>query len=489
MNSNLTNLSLSKTIDGLKEKEFTATELTQAHIDKIKETQHLNAYILTTEELALEQAKISDEKILRGEARSFEGIPIAVKDLFCTKNIRTTACSKILHNFVPSYESTVTEKLFSNGAIMLGKTNMDEFAMGSTTATSYFGPTINPWMTEDKTELTPGGSSGGSAAVIAANLAMMALGSDTGGSVRQPASFCGIVGLKPSYGRCSRYGMIPFASSLDQAGIFTKNIYDAALSLQIISGYDDKDSTSANIPVPDFTSNIKKDLKGVKIGIPAEYNIDGLPSEIKSIWEKGADTLRSMGAEIIDISLPNTKYGVAVYYIIAPAEASSNLSKYDGVRYGYRTEKECKNLDEMYEFTRAEGFGNEVKRRILIGTYVLSSSKYDSYYQQAQKVRTLVRNDFDRAFEKVDAILAPTAPNSAFPISTNFNDPTLMYLNDVFTIPASLAGLPCLSLPAGLDKGGLPLGLQLIGKLYDESNLLNFAYNLEKGLSFDYKPY
>lgn len=479
----LTKLTLVKTLQGLKNKEFSAIELNQAYIDNAIAGRHYNAFITETFDLALTQAKKSDENISRGKARVLEGIPLAIKDLFCTKNIRTTAASKMLANFVPAYESTVTQKLLDAGSTTIGKTNMDEFAMGSTNITSYFGSVINNHKKNNSDEeLVPGGSSGGSAVAVSANLSVAATGSDTGGSIRQPASFTGIVGVKPTYGRCSRYGMVAFASSLDQAGIFAKDVTDSALLLKIISGYDDKDSTSINQPVPDFSALISSDIKGKRIGIPTEYNSDKMPAEISDLWKKGAKLLQENGAEIIDISLPNTKYAPAVYYIIAPAECSSNLARYDGVRYGHRTAKQNLSLEAMYEKTRAEGFGQEVQRRILTGTYVLSAGYYDAYYKKAQQVRRLILQDFKNAFGKVDAILTPTTPSSAFALgqAKNQNDPIAMYLNDVFTIPASLAGLPAISIPAGFDKDGLPLGLQIIGNHFDEENIFNVALALEK---------
>ncbi|MES2677807.1 MAG: Asp-tRNA(Asn)/Glu-tRNA(Gln) amidotransferase subunit GatA [Pseudomonadota bacterium] len=478
----LTKLTLKQTIAGLKNKEFKAVELNQAYIDNAIAGRNYNAFITETFDLALAQAKIADENIAKNSARELEGIPLAIKDLFCTKDIRTTAASKILENFVPQYESTVTKKLWQAGATMMGKTNMDEFAMGSANINSYFGATINNHKKNNSDEnLVPGGSSGGSAVAVSANLAVAATGSDTGGSIRQPASFTGIVGIKPTYGRCSRYGMVAYASSLDQAGIFAKDVVDAAALLKIISGYDDKDSTSIKQAVPNFDALIKVDIKGKKIGIPNEYRSDKLPAEIVELWNKGAKLLQENGAEIIEISLPHTKYAPAVYYIIAPAECSSNLSRYDGVRYGHRTSEQNLSLEEMYEKTRNEGFGEEVKTRIMTGTYVLSAGYYDAYYKKAQQVRNLILQDFKNAFQKVDAILTPVAPSAAFSINNAKNqDAITMYLNDIFTIPASLAGMPAISVPFGIDQDGLPLGLQIIGNHFDEQTILDIALNLER---------
>lgn len=486
----ITKLTLIDTIKALKNKEFSAVELNQAYIDNAIAGKKYNAFITETFDLALNQAKIADENLRQGNGQGnggeLAGIPIAVKDLFCTKDVRTTNASKMLADFIPGYESTVTQKLWQAGATMIGKTNMDEFAMGSTNITSYFGPVINNYKGRGSDEdLVPGGSSGGSAVAVSANLAVAATGSDTGGSIRQPASFTGTVGIKPTYGRCSRYGMVAFSSSLDQAGIFAKDVRDSALLLKIISGYDAKDSTSVKQLVPNFDALLNSNIKGKKIGIPKEYRIDKMPKEIDDLWNKGAKILQERGAEIIDISLPHTKYAPAVYYIIAPAECSSNLARYDGVRYGHRTAVENLSLEQMYEKTRAEGFGKEVKRRILTGTYVLSAGYYDAYYKKAGRVRNLILQDFKQAFKKVDAILTPTAPSAAFPLSQarNQNDPIAMYLNDVFTIPASLAGVPALSVPAGYNEAGLPLGLQIIGNHFDEQGILDIALSWEESLS------
>ena len=485
----LNNLTITEAKAGLKNRDFSVKELLQDHLDAMEKNNDLNAYILETSSIAFDQAEESQKRIDRNEAGILEGIPVGVKDLFCTKDIRTTACSNILRNFVPKYESTVTSNLFKQGALMLGKTNMDEFAMGSANVNSCFGDVKNPWKVDDN-DLVPGGSSGGSAAVVASDLAMMALGSDTGGSIRQPASFCGIVGIKPTYGRCSRYGMISFASSLDQAGVFNRNVDDAAISLQAIMGFDNKDSTSANIAVPNLYGDLSnvQDLKGVRIGIPKEYNLEGISPEILSLWQLGQKYLKEAGAEIVEISLPHTEYGVGVYYIIAPAEASSNLARYDGVRYGYRAE-DGKNLDEMYCKTREQGFGDEVKRRIMIGTYVLSLDQYETTYLQAQKVRHLIIKDFQNAFTKVDAILTPVTTSDAFAIANSKKmSPVEMYLNDIFTIPASLAGLPCISQPVSLSKRGLPLGLQIIGNNFDEAMVFKVAKMLEIQAKFTFKP-
>lgn len=483
--SELTKLTIKETIDGYKDKKFSATEVTNAYITEIEKNRQLNAFITDTFDLALEGAKTSDEKIAAGNLRDLEGIPLGIKDLFCTKGITTTSASKILANFKPPYESTVTQKLWNAGATMLGKTNMDEFAMGSGNTNSSFGAAINPYKKNGSDEdLVPGGSSGGSAAAVAANLCAAATGSDTGGSVRQPASFTNTVGIKPTYGRASRYGMIAYASSLDQAGMFAKDVYDAALLTRIICGFDEKDSTSLNHAVPNFEQLLKSDVKGKKIGIPKEYQADGMPQEIVKLWEKGKEALKKRGAEIIDISLPHTKYAPAAYYIIASAEASSNLSRYDGVRYGHRTEEKDISLEDLYEKTRSEGFGNEVKRRILTGTYVLSAGYYDAYYKKALRVRRLIQQDFNEAFKKVDAILTPVAPSAAFAVDASKrmtdSDPVQMYLNDIFTIPVNLAGLPGISVPAGFNSEGLPLGLQIITNHLDEQTAFDVALVIEE---------
>lgn len=476
----LTTLTIKQALKGLQNKDFTAEDLATSHIQHMEATRDLNAFITETPEEALTAAKAADKRIQAGEGRALDGIPVGVKDLFATKGVLTTAASHILQGFVPPYESTVSGKLLDAGGVMLGKTNMDEFAMGSANITSYYGPVKNPWKRKDDESavLVPGGSSGGSAAAVAAGSVMGALGSDTGGSIRQPASFCGIVGMKPTYGRCSRYGMVAFASSLDQAGVFTRTIDDAALMLESIMGHDSKDSTCAQLPVPSL-AGLQGDIKGLRIGIPKEYYAEGMPEEISKLWKQGADWLKAAGAEIVDISLPHTKYALPVYYIIAPAEASSNLARYDGVRYGLRVTEDISSLDDMYEKTRAAGFGTEVKRRIMIGTYVLSAGYYDAYYIKAQRVRTLIARDFDNAFTKVDAILTPTTPSAAFGLGEKIDDPVKMYLNDVFTVPASLAGLPALSVPAGLSSEGLPLGLHVIGKAFDEVTVLRVGKAIE----------
>jgi aspartyl-tRNA(Asn)/glutamyl-tRNA(Gln) amidotransferase subunit A len=486
----LTKLTITQTLEGFKSKKFSASEVTAAYIKNIEANRNLNAFITDNFESAIESAKKSDAKIASGQMADLEGIPLGIKDLFCTKNIRTTAASKMLADFVPQYESTVTQKLIDAGSVNLGKLNMDEFAMGSANVNSFFGPVINPYKKKDSDEnLVPGGSSGGSAAAVAANLCAGATGSDTGGSVRQPASFTNTVGVKPTYGRSSRFGMIAFASSMDQAGVFAKDVRDAALLQRIISGFDVNDSTSVDIAVPDFEKLLNSNVKGKKIGIPKEYFADGMSEEIVELWNKGKEILQKRGAEIIEISLPHTKYAPAVYYILAPAECSSNLARFDGVRYGFRVDEEGLSLDQMYEKTRALGFGEEVKRRILTGTYVLSAGYFDAYYKKAQKVRRLILQDFQEAFKKVDAILAPTVPNAAFPIAgakeIGKSDPIRMYLNDVFTIPANLAGIPAMSVPAGFDKDGLPLGLQILTKSFDEQTMFDVALALEEevGLS------
>jgi aspartyl-tRNA(Asn)/glutamyl-tRNA(Gln) amidotransferase subunit A len=480
-------LTLAEAREGLVRKAFSARDLTVAYNDAVQQIERLNAYITPTPERALEMADAADQRLGRGEALPLDGIPIAVKDLFCTKDVLTTAASRILDGFHPPYESTVTDRLWQSGAVMLGKTNLDEFAMGSSSATSYYGPVENPWQRlGDNRPLVPGGSSGGSAAAVAARAAIAATGTDTGGSIRQPASYCGIVGLKPTYGRCSRWGVIAFASSLDQPGPMTRRVRDAAIMLRAMSGHDPKDSTSASEPVPDFEAGLTGDIRGLRIGIPKEYRVEGMPAEIEALWQLGSEWLRAAGAEPIEISLPMTKYALAAYYIIAPAEASSNLARYDGVRFGLRIEGDT--LDEMYETTRAAGFGAEVRRRVLIGTYVLSAGYYDAYYLKAQRVRSLVMRDFATAFEQVDCLLAPTAPSAAFAIGENSDDPVAMYLNDVFTVPASLAGLPAISVPAGLSGDGLPLGLQLIGRGFDERTVLRVAGVLEEAAQFRYLP-
>ena len=477
--ANLIDLTLSDLVNKVKSKEISSKEITSAYIDRSKQSKKLNTYVEETFDNAL---KISEKFDTNPDfKKKLPGIPLAVKDLFCTKNVKTTASSKILENFIPSYESTVTENLWNEGAILMGKLNCDEFAMGSSNETSHFGNVISP--IDDN--LVPGGSSGGSASALAAKLTPATIGTDTGGSIRQPASFTGTVGLKPTYGSCSRYGIVAFASSLDQAGPMTKDVKDCALLLEVMSSFDPKDSTSINFKRPNYSSNLNKNIKGKKIGIPKEYTVDGMPSEIEKLWEKGKNYLKDCGAEIIDISLPHTNYALPTYYIVAPAEASSNLARYDGVKYGFRAEGE--NLIDMYEKTRSQGFGDEVKRRIMIGTYVLSSGYYDAYYLKAQKVRKLIKNDFDNAFHKVDAILTPSTPSSAFKVGDKKDDPVSMYLNDIFTVPVNLAGLPGISIPAGLDKNNYPLGLQIIGKPFDEQGILNIAYSMEEKINFKLK--
>ncbi|MFM7620242.1 MAG: Asp-tRNA(Asn)/Glu-tRNA(Gln) amidotransferase subunit GatA [Alphaproteobacteria bacterium] len=482
----ITKLSITKINQAFREKKFSSTELTKAYIKNIEQNRHLNAFITETFDNALEQAKVSDDNIAKGDFRELEGIPLAIKDLFCTKNIRTTCASKMLENFIPSYESTVTQKLLKSGAVFLGKTNMDEFAMGSANANSYFGKAINPYKKNNSTEeLTAGGSSGGSAVAVSANLCAGATGSDTGGSIRQPASFTNLVGVKPTYGRSSRYGMIAFASSLDQAGVFAKTVKDSALLQKIISGYDPQDSTSSKQIVPEFDKLLNSNLKGKKIGIADEYQIAGMPEDILKLWDQGKEMLKKNGAEIVKINLPHTKYCAAIYYIIAPAECSSNLARFDGVRYGFRCDDKNLSLNDMYAKTRALGFGQEVQKRILIGTYVLSAGYYDAYFRKAQQVRRLVVEDFKKAFEKCDAILTPATPNPAFSFDEMKNfDPLKIYLNDVFTIPANMAGLPALSAPAGFDKNGLPLGLQIISRNFDEQTMFDVALAIEENRGF-----
>ena len=474
--SNITDLKLVELVDKIKKKELSSTEVTIAFIERSKKSKKLNTYISENYENAIKKAKIFDQK--PDFKKKLPGIPIAVKDLFCTKNIRTTAGSKILENFVPTYESTVTQNILDEGGIVIGKLNCDEFAMGSSNETSYFGNVQNP-VSEN---LVPGGSSGGSSSALAAKLTPATIGTDTGGSIRQPASFTGTVGLKPTYGSCSRYGIVAFASSLDQAGPMTHDVKDCSLMFEIMSTYDTKDSTSVDFKRENYLTNLNENIKGKKIGIPKEYRVDGMPKEIDELWEKGIKIIKENGGQIIEISLPNTNYALPTYYIVAPAEASSNLARYDGVKYGFRSKGE--NLIDMYEKTRSEGFGDEVKRRIMIGTYVLSSGYYDAYYLKAQKVRRLIKNDFDEAYKKVDAILTPSTPSSAFKIGEKLNDPVSMYLNDIFTVPINLAGLPAISIPAGHDKKGYPLGLQVIGKAFDEQSILDIAFALEKNISF-----
>jgi aspartyl-tRNA(Asn)/glutamyl-tRNA(Gln) amidotransferase subunit A len=476
----LTSLTLAEARDGLRRKDFSASELVDAHLAAIEQARSLNAYVLETPEQARAMAKASDARLSRGEGGPLEGIALGVKDLFCTKDVRTTACSLILENFVPTYESTVTANLWRDGAVMLGKLNNDEFAMGSSNETSHFGPTISPWRRKgSNTPLVPGGSSGGSAAAVAAELCLGATGTDTGGSIRQPAALTGIVGIKPTYGRCSRYGIVAYASSLDQAGPFARTVCDAAILLRSMAGHDPRDTTSVDRPVPDYEAAVGRSIKGMKIGIPKEYRVPGMAGEIETLWERGAQWLREAGAETIEVSLPHTKYALPAYYIVSPAEASSNLARYDGVRYGLRAPG--RDIVGMYENTRAQGFGKEVRRRILIGTYVLSAGYYDAYYLRAQKVRTLVKKDFEDCFARgIDAVLAPSTPSAAFGIGEKGGaDPVEMYLNDVFTVTVNLAGLPGLSVPGGLSAEGLPLGLQLIGRPFDEETLFALGAVIE----------
>jgi len=481
--SELSYLSLSEARAGLQSRQFSSVELVQSYIERMSSFKKLNAFITELPELALKNADISDKRIKKGNSGVLEGLPIGVKDLFCTEGILTTAGSHILDGFTPPYESTVTQKIKDAGAIVIGKTNLDEFAMGSSNETSYYGPSINSWQKKnDSSFLVPGGSSGGSASAVSAHLCSAALGTDTGGSIRQPASFCGIVGMKPTYGRCSRWGIIAFSSSLDQAGPMTRSVRDAAVLLGVMAGFDPKDATSADLAVPNFENALKLSPKGLRIGIPREYLTNDINPEIKDLWDKSVKWFQDAGAEIINVSLPYTKYALPAYYIIAPAEASSNLARYDGVKYGIRELGD--SLDDLYSKTRSKGFGREVKRRIFLGTYVLSAGYYDAYYLKAQKVRQLIYQDFLETFQQVDVILTPTAPSSAFSLDQKTNDPISMYLNDVFTVPASLAGLPGISIPAGLDSDGLPLGLQLITRRWDEETLFRAANVIEKAAEF-----
>jgi aspartyl-tRNA(Asn)/glutamyl-tRNA(Gln) amidotransferase subunit A len=484
----LTDLTIASAARGLRAGAFTARELTQAHVDAVAALNpRLNAFITVTPELALRQADAADVALAAGTAGPLAGIPLAIKDLFCTAGVRTTAGSRILDNFVPPYESSVSGQLLRDGAVFLGKANLDEFAMGSSNMTSAFGPVENPWKRAGSDAvLVPGGSSGGSAAAVAARIAMGATGTDTGGSIRQPAAFCGLAGIKPTYGRCSRWGVVAFASSLDQPGPFARTVEDCAILLQSMAGFDPKDSTSVDLPLPDFAAACRRGVKGLRIGVPREYRADGMPAEVQKLWDQGLDWLRDAGATVVDVSLPHTKYGLATYYIVAPAEASSNLARYDGVRFGHR--KAGHDLTELYERTRAEGFGAEVQRRIFIGTYVLSAGYYDAYYLRAQKVRALILKDFTDVFAGVDALLTPTAPSAAFGQGEKMDDPIAMYLNDVFTVPASMAGVPAMSVPAGLDAQGLPLGLQVIGRPYDEETVFAVSQAIEDRAGFSAVP-
>jgi aspartyl-tRNA(Asn)/glutamyl-tRNA(Gln) amidotransferase subunit A len=483
-----TSFTLAQARDALKAKKISSKELTQSFITAVEQGRPLNAYVTETPEKALAMAVASDARLAKGEGGALEGLPLAIKDLFCTKGTLTTAGSKILGNFVPPYESTVTQNLWNAGAVMLGKTNMDEFAMGSSNETSAHGPVFNPWRARNSNaNLVPGGSSGGSSAAVAADLCLAATGTDTGGSIRQPAAVTGTVGLKPTYGRCSRWGIVAFASSLDQAGPMTKTVRDAAILLGSMASVDPKDSTSMDVPVPDYEKLLEGGIKGLRVGIPKEYRMDGAPPEIAALWDKGAGWLKAQGAEIVDVSLPHTKYALPTYYIVAPAECSSNLARYDGVRFGRRA-ADARDITDLYEKSRVAGFGAEVQRRILIGTYVLSSGYYDAYYARAQKLRTLIAQDFTQAYEKCDVLLTPATPGPAFAVGAKSDDPVAMYLNDVFTVTVNLAGLPGLAVPAGLSETGLPLGLQLIGKAFDEATVLRAGLAIEQAAGFTHKP-
>jgi aspartyl-tRNA(Asn)/glutamyl-tRNA(Gln) amidotransferase subunit A len=479
--TDLTALTLAQARDGLRKKEFSATELAESHLAAIESARVLNAFVLETPERARDMARVSDAQIAKGQGGPLEGLPLGIKDLFCTDGARTTACSHILENFIPPYESTVSANLWRDGAVMLGKLNCDEFAMGSSNETSHSGPVVSPWRRRGAdTKLVPGGSSGGSAAAVAAHLCLGATGTDTGGSIRQPAAFCGIVGLKPTYGRCSRWGIVAFASSLDQAGPFARSVRDCAILLRSMAGPDPKDTTCVDLPVPDYEKAVGASVKGMRIGIPKEYRVPGMAAEIEALWQQGVQWLKGAGAQTVDISLPMTKYALPAYYIVAPAEASSNLARYDGVRYGLRVPG--RDVIDMYEQTRRAGFGKEVRRRIMIGTYVLSAGYYDAYYLRAQKVRTLIKRDFERCFaDGIDAILTPTTPSAAFGIGEKGRaDPIEMYLNDVFTVTVNMAGLPGISVPSGLDAQGLPLGLQLIGRPFEEETLFALGSVIEQ---------
>ncbi len=489
--TDLTNLGVAALRDGIRTGEFSAREVADAFIVKVSAAKQLNAFIVETPDHALAAAREADAARAAGETlKPLAGVPIGMKDLFCTKGVQTTAASHMLEGFKPVYESTVSQKLWDAGAGMLGKLNLDQFAMGSSNETSYFGNVISPWRRKDggNAPLAPGGSSGGSSAAISARLVPAATGTDTGGSIRQPAAFTGISGIKPTYGRCSRWGVVAFASSLDQAGPMARDVRDCAIMLEAMAGFDAKDATSLKLDVPKWEAGLNPDLRGKKVGIPKEYRVDGMPSEIEALWQQGIDWLKDAGAEIVEVSLPHTKYALPAYYIIAPAEASSNLARYDGVRYGLRDLPDGAGLQDMYAATRAAGFGPEVQRRILIGTYVLSAGFYDAYYTQAQKVRTLIARDFERAWTQCDLLLTPTAPSAAFALGEKSADPLAMYLNDVFTVPSSLAGIPAMSVPGGLDKDGLPLGLQIIGKPLDEQGVLNASLAIEQRAGFTARP-
>ena len=484
--TDLTSLTIARAGEGLRSREFSAVELTDAYLAAIERARILNAYVSVTPDEARAMARASDLQLARGGGRALEGIPLGIKDLFATKGVHTQACSHVLDGFRPTYELTVTEKLFRDGAVMLGKLNMDEFAMGSSTETSYYGNVINPWRrANSNAALVPGGSSGGSAAAVAAHICAGATATDTGGSIRQPAAFTGTVGIKPTYGRCSRWGIVAFASSLDQAGPIARDVRDAALLLRSMAGHDPKDATSVDVPVPDYEAALTGDIRGLRVGIPREYRVDGMPGDIDALWAKGAEWLTSRGAEVMEVSLPHTRYALPAYYIVAPAEASSNLARYDGVRYGLREAGE--DITAMYENTRAKGFGREVRRRIMIGTYVLSAGYYDAYYVKAQKVRTLIKRDFDSAWQKVDVVLTPATPSPAF-APGEITDPVQMYLNDIFTVTVNMAGLPGIAVPAGLSSDGLPLALQLIGKPFDEETLFRVAHVIENCAGFTARP-
>ena len=486
--TNLTGLTIAEAREGLAKKSFSARELTDAYLEGIEASNAaLNAYVVVTGDQARDMADASDARLAKGEGGALEGIPLGIKDLFATKGVHTQACSHVLDSFEPVYDATVAANLFNDGAVMLGKLNMDEFAMGSSNETSYYGKVVNPWRRGggDNAALVPGGSSGGSASATAAHLCAGATATDTGGSIRQPASFTGTVGIKPTYGRCSRWGIVAFASSLDQAGPITRDVRDAAIMLKSMASVDEKDATSVDLPVPDYEAALTGDIRGLRVGIPKEYRVDGMPDEIETLWQQGIDWLKAAGAEVKEISLPHTKYALPAYYIVAPAEASSNLARYDGVRYGLRVPGD--DIVSMYENSRSAGFGAEVKRRVLIGTYVLSAGYYDAYYLRAQKVRTLIKRDFDEAWNDVDVVLTPTAPNAAF-APGEITDPVTMYLNDIFTVTVNMAGLPGISIPAGLDKDGLPLGLQLIGKPFDEETLFKVSGVMEDAAGFTARP-
>jgi aspartyl-tRNA(Asn)/glutamyl-tRNA(Gln) amidotransferase subunit A len=481
-------MTLAQARDAIRARKISSRELTAAFVRAIAAARPLNAFITEAGDKALAMADAADKRIAGGNIGALEGLPLAIKDLFCTRGLRTTAASRILGDFVPPYDSTVTQNLWDAGAVMLGKTNLDEFAMGSSNETSAFGPVLNPWRASDSNaNLVPGGSSGGSAAAVAADLCLAATGTDTGGSIRQPAAVTGRVGLKPTYGRCSRFGIVAFASSLDQAGPMTKTVKDAAIMLRTMASVDPRDSTSVDVPVPDYEKLMEGPIKGLRVGIPKEYRIDGAPAEIEALWGKGADWLKAQGAEIVDVSLPHTKYALPTYYIVAPAEASSNLARYDGVRFGVRAEG-ARDITDLYEKSRGQGFGAEVQRRILIGTYVLSAGYYDAYYARAQKLRTLIKRDFEQAFETCDVLLTPSTPGPAFAVGAKTADPLEMYLQDVFTVTVNLAGLPGISVPAGLTANGLPLGLQLIAKAFDEGTLLRAARAVEEAADFRHSP-